>query len=61
MRCVPSREDTEGQEEMSSDKIRELAESIARLVFTFTYESSVFDEKIQMIADEIKRHMTTKK
>lgn len=46
---------------MSSDKIRELAESIARLVFTFTYESSVFDEKIQMIADEIKRHMTTKK
>ena len=46
---------------MSDDKIRDLAEEIVRLVFTFTYESSVFDEKVQMVADEIRRHMTTKK
>lgn len=46
---------------MSDDKVRDLAESIVRLVFTFTYESSEFDEKIQMVADEIRRHMAVKK
>lgn len=58
VRCVPSREDSVGKEkEMSDDKVRDLAESIVRLAWTFTYESSEFDEKIQMVADEIRRHM----
>lgn len=62
MRYVPSREDSVGKEkEMSDDKVRDLAENIVRLAWTFTYESSDFDEKIQMVADEIRRHMAVKK
>ena len=42
---------------MSDDKVRDLAEEIVRLVFTFTYESSVFDEKIQLVRYEIEKHI----